>query len=125
MLLYVTLLQGGESYQLLGKIATHFPHFYLLIHTLKLKFKFLYIPPTHFYYKPPSCPLTSRFKITTGRGWGWGSSKIDKDLKTTSLLLFSKETVYPAIEEYLSSFYPEVLYYNATSYYQINLQCKE
>ena len=56
MLLCINLLQGGGQYQLLGKIATHFPHFCLLIPLLKRTFRLLYIPPTPFYDKPPPCP---------------------------------------------------------------------
>ena len=53
----VTLLQEGVGqYQFLGKIDTHFPHFHLL--TLPLKWRFLYIPPTCFYYNPGPCPPT-------------------------------------------------------------------
>ena len=44
------------QYQLLGKIATQFPYFYLLVTPLKWTFRFLYIPPTPFYYKPPPYP---------------------------------------------------------------------
>ena len=51
----VTLLQEGVGqYQFLGKIATHFPHFHLL--TPPLKWRFLYIPPTPFYYNLRPCP---------------------------------------------------------------------
>ena len=55
--LCVTLLQEGVGqYQFLGKIASHFPHFHLA--TPPLKWRFLYIPPTPFYYKSRSCPPT-------------------------------------------------------------------
>ena len=51
----VTLLQEGVGqYQFLEKIATHFPHFHLL--TPPLKWRFLYIPPTPFYYNLRPCP---------------------------------------------------------------------
>ena len=55
--LCVTLLQEGvEQYQFLGKISTHFHNFHLL--TAPLKWRFLYIPPTPFYYNPRPCPPT-------------------------------------------------------------------
>ena len=55
--LCVILLQEGVGqYQFLGNIATHFPHFYLS--TPPLKWRFLYIPPTPFYYHPRPCPPT-------------------------------------------------------------------
>ena len=55
--LCVTLLQEEMGqYQFLGKIATHFPRFHLL--TPPLKWRFLCIPHTPFYYKPHHCPPT-------------------------------------------------------------------
>ena len=55
--LCVTLLQEElGQYQFLGKIATHFPRFHLL--TPPLKWRFLCIPHTPFYYKPHHCPPT-------------------------------------------------------------------
>ena len=52
-----TYLQDGGLYQFIRKIATHFRYFNLL--TLPSKWKFLYIPPTPFYYtlltaRPPT-----------------------------------------------------------------------
>ena len=53
--LCVTLLQEDmRQYQFLEKIVTHFPHFHLL--TPPLKWRFLYIPPTPYYYNPRPCP---------------------------------------------------------------------
>ena len=43
------------QYQFLGKIAAHCPYSHLLT---PLKWRFLSIPPTPFYYNPCPCPLT-------------------------------------------------------------------
>ena len=54
--LCANLLQDGVGqYQFSGKIVTHFPHFHLLTHLLK--WRFLFIPPTPFYYNPRPFPL--------------------------------------------------------------------
>ena len=52
-----TLLQEGVGQcQFLGKIATHFPQLHLF--TTPLKWRFLYILPTAFYYNPRRCQPT-------------------------------------------------------------------
>ena len=48
--------EGVGQCQFLGKIAAYFSHFHLLIPPLK--WRFLYIPPTPFYYNPRPCPST-------------------------------------------------------------------
>ena len=57
VLCIILLQEGVGQYQFSGKIATHFPHFHWL--TLPLKWRFLYIPPTPFYYNPRPCLPTA------------------------------------------------------------------
>ena len=77
--LCVTLLQEGlRQYWFLGKIATHFPHFYLS--RPPLKWRFLYIRHTPFYYNPRPCPPTV---ILINNIYSWKSrlKHMDVDIK--------------------------------------------
>ena len=73
-------IEGRGQYQLLGKTATHFFHFYLLIPPLKWTFIFLYIPPTPLYYKPPPCPPSLPPSFLINHNFSWKSK-----LKHTSV----------------------------------------
>ena len=90
---YVTLLQEGVGQcQILGKISTHFPHFHLS--TPPLKWRFLYIPPTLFYYNPLSCLPTV---LLINNIYSWKSklkhTGVDKINKIINKIINNKDFV--------------------------------